>query len=237
MLLAFVDIPQRYGSLTAFPILASDEPQLAYLSMTEAVHRGVLTIHREGSAEPAFIIASNLGTQPILILECEHLGEVGDIHSTIQSVLLGPATVTKLPVTTRGPDKWQGAERRTICKVAMSSFPILEDQVGILAFLGRQFLSLEALGTPSLYALFHKQLMEAHILTAMGCYAGSFQEPGADLHELQTLAMALENATRETAPCHGSGDYSILCGEVVGRELRHNGHLVHLTVNPNGVAA
>ncbi len=237
MLLAFVDTPQQHHRLTIFPVVASDEPQLSYLLMTDALRRGVLTIKQNGLGEIPHLIARNHGSQPILILDCETVGGVGENHSTNQSVLLAPASVTRVPISCRDTGKWSCEELERRFSEKLANFPILEDQVGILAFLGRQLLGLDALGSPELYSPLHRRLLTGYLITALAAGEKAKSESPAEEAEIMALAEALEGAERVAAPCPGHGEYCTLRGEVTGGELRHNGHLVHLSVFPNGVAA
>lgn len=237
MLLAFVDTPQRHGRLTVFPILATDEPRLSYLLMTDALRRGVLTIKENGQGEPPHLIARNRSSQPVLILDCESMTGRGAHHTTNQSVLLGPGSTTKVPTSCVTPGKWDCEELNERFSDALSNFPILENQVGVLAFLGQHLLGLDALGTPELYAPLHRRLLTGYLFTTHAAGEEAEAEAPAEVAEIQALAQDLEQAIRVEAPSPGSGEYSILLGAVTGGELRHNGHLVHLSVFPNGVAA
>ena len=79
----------------------------------------------------------------------------------------------------------------------------------------------------------------ALFLNAVALSVISVGESGslADSEDLMDLAFALETAQRVAAPNAGYGEYSTLEGAITGGELRHNGHLVHLSVFPTGVAA
>lgn len=237
MLLAFVDTPQRHGRLTVYPIVATDEPQLSYLLMTDALRRGVLTIQENGQGEPPHLIARNRGSQPILILDCESLAGQEVHHTTHQSVLLGPGSTTKVPISCVAPGKWNCQELDERFSEVLSNFPILEHQVGVLAYLGQHLLGLDALGTPELYSPLHRRLLTGYLITTLAAGEEAKAESQAEATEIQALARDLERAIRVEAPCPGSGEYSILLGAVTGGELRHNGHLVHLSVFPAGVAA
>lgn len=237
MLLAFVETPQRHRRLSVFPIVAADEPQLSYVLVLDALRQGVLSIEEAQGDRPPHLIARNRAPDPVLILDGETLGILGENHSTHQSVLLGPDSVTRLPVSCNFTGKWSCEERERKLTRSLDSFPLLEGQVGILAFLGRHLLGLDALGSPHLYAPLHRRLLTGYLISAMSAKKGAGSEPQAEDTEVMALAMALESAERVAAPCHGHGEYAVLRGEVTGGELRHNGHLVHLSVFPNGVAA
>jgi hypothetical protein len=237
MLLAFVETPQRHGSLTIFPVVAADEPELSYLLATDALQRGVLTIEEDGGGNSPYFIARNVGSDPVLILDCEAVQGVGEHRSTAQSILLGPESVTRVPVSCVEAGKWSCGDHQGKLSKSLEKFPLLDGQVGILAFLGRQLLGLDALGSPELYSPLHRRLMTVYLSTALAAGKKARPESSAADAEIRALAEALEGAARVTAPCHGHGEYSTIQGQVTGGELRHNGHLVHLSVFPNGVAA
>lgn len=237
MLLAFVDTPQRHQRITIFPVVAADEPQLSYLLLADALRRGLLTIEENSPGEEPCLIAQNRGPQPVLILGSETVVGDRDPRSVFQTVLLGPDSVTKVPTSEDGISKWGCAALETQFSNSLKEFPLLENQVGILAFMGRDLLALDILGTPELYAPLHRRLVTGHLLTALTSGERGKLESPAEGGEMQALARALECAHREAAPCPGHGEYTTLHGEVTGGELRHNGHLVHLSVCPNGAAA
>ena len=79
--------------------------------------------------------------------------------------------------------------------------------------------------------------MTGYFMTALAAGEKGESESSADLTEISELAKALEGAQRMLAPCPGYGEYSTLHGQVTGGELRHNGHLVHLSVFPRGIPA
>jgi len=237
MLLAFADIPQRRHRLSIFPVLAADEPELSYLSLTEAMDLGVLLIREAPSDNGPCLVVQNRGSQPILILDCETLEGLGTKHSTNQSVLLGPGSVTQVPTACSDPGKWSCLELARKFARQLRNFPLMEGQVGILAFLGQNLLGMDVLGTPQLYAPLHQRLVTGYLLAAVAWGNRRRFESQAEERELQALAASLERAQRVAAPSHGSGEYTTIHGEVTGGELRHNGHLVHLSVFPCGAAA
>jgi hypothetical protein len=237
MLLAFVDTPQRHHRITIFPVVAADEPQLSYILLADALRRGVLTLEENGPGEAPCFIAQNRSTQPVLILGSETV--VGDLNprSVFQTVLLGPDSVTRVPTSDDSVSKWSCAAVEAQFSDSLKEFPLLDNQVGILAFMGRDLLGLDILGTPELYAPLHRRLLTCYLITALTSGEKGKMESPAEEAEMQALAMALEGAHREAAPCPGHGEYATIHGDVTGGELRHNGHLVHLSVCPNGAAA
>mgnify|MGYP001816013909 CR=1 FL=1 len=237
MLLAFAELPQRHEWLTVFPVLAADEPELSYLLMTDAIRRGVVTLEENGGGSPPHLLARNTGADPVLMLDCETLLGVRERHSTHQSLLLGAGSTTKVPISCMDPGKWSCQELEERFLVSQASFPLLDSQVGILAFLGRDLLGLDALGCPDLYASLHRRLITGYLITALEANGNGGSGSLADTEDLLDLAFALETAERVEAPNLGHGEYSTLEGAITGGELRHNGHLVHLSVFPTGVDA
>lgn len=173
----------------------------------------------------------------MLLLDCEMLLGVQENHSTHKSMLLGAGSTTSIPISCMDPGKWSCLELEERFAESQASFPLLKNQVGILAFLGRDLLGLDALGCPNLYAHLHRRLVTGYLLTALSANGNSKLEALADSEDLMALAYALERAERVSEPHAGHGEYATLRGEVTGGELRHNGHLVHLSVFPTGVVA
>jgi hypothetical protein len=133
--------------------------------------------------------------------------------------------------------EWSCEDRERRFSKRLAKFPLMERQVGILAFLGRQLLGLDALGSPELYSPLHRRLLTGHLITALAAGKREKSESPAEDTDLHALARALEGAVRLTAPNPGHGEYCTLHGEISGGELRHNGHLLHLSVFPNGANA
>jgi hypothetical protein len=237
MLLAFAEIPQRHDRLTVFPVVSADEPELSYLLLSDAIRRGVVTLEDNGGGNPPHVLARNTGSDLVLLLDCETLLGVRGKHSTHQSMLLGAGSTTKIPLSCMDPGKWSCQELEKRFAESQSSFPLLRNQVGILAFLGRDLLGLDALGCPDLYAALHRRLVTGYLITAIAASGDTVPATLADSDDLRALASALEVAERVAEPHVGHGEYASLRGTVAGGELRHNGHLVHLSVFPKGVAA
>jgi hypothetical protein len=237
MLLAFVDAPQRSDRISVFPVVAADEPRLSYLLLADALRRGILTIEETDSGEAPCLIAQNRSTQPVLILGSETVAGDRSHRSVFQTVLLGPDTVTRVPTCEDRVSKWGCASLEAHFAGSLKEFPLLDKQVGILAFMGRNLLGLDILGTPELYAPLHRRLLTGYLITALTSGGRARLESPAAETEILALTRALENASREAVPCPGRGEYSTIQGEVMGGELRHNGHLVHLSVCPKGVSA
>jgi hypothetical protein len=237
MLLAFAETPQRHKCLTVFPVVSADEPDLSYLLITDAIRRGLVTIEEDGVGTPPHLVARNTGPDPVLLLDCETFLGMQKNHSTHQSLLLGPGSTTRVPISCMDPGKWSCLELEERFTASQAYFPLLANQVGILAFLGRDLLGLDALGCPALYASLHRRLVTGYLITALSAKGDEETGPVANSEDLMALAVALETAERIASPNAGHGEYATLRGEVAGGELRHNGQLVHLSVFPAGVSA
>ena len=190
MLLAFVDTPQRWEHLTVFPVVASDEPELSYLLLAEAIQEGFVTLKENGSGTSPSLSIRNRGYAPVLILGCESLGSLAEYHAGDQSILLGPDTVTNVPLSRRSPHRRCAERQSAMLRPPLNGFSILDQQVGILAFLGRQLLGLDVLGSPSLYARLHHRLLNGHFGSAQVVGQCSCKEPLADQEEVEALAWA-----------------------------------------------
>lgn len=237
MLMAFVDTPQRVQRLTVFPVVAADEPELGYLLVADALRHGLLTLEDDSTSEGPFVVLRNSGHLPVLILDCETVGGIGRRLATSQTTLLGPCSATKVPTSCIEAGKWNCTEMPEDLSESLPCFPLLDGQVGILAFLDRHLLGLDILGCPQLYRALHPRLLAGYLATAFHAREKPNGDGMAELSELEALARDLEAAERVASPCFGYGEYSMLRGPVTGGELRHNGQLVHLSVFPNGVAA
>jgi hypothetical protein len=237
MLLAFVDIPQRWEHLTIFPVVASDEPELSYLLLGEAIQNGAVTAKESGSPTPSSLSVRNHGSVPVLILDSEALECVAGHHAADQSVLLGPDTVTHVPLSHGCPGRWNTHGCVATSLPLLGGFSMLDRQVGTLAFLGRQFLGLDVLGSPDLYARLHHRLLRGHLASALAVGDCCWGDPPANQGEVEALAWAMECAERLATPYAGQGEYCLIRGDVLGGELRHNGNLVHLSLFAKGAQA
>jgi hypothetical protein len=237
MLLAFTDTPQRHDRLTIFPVVASGGPELPLASMEEAVSEGVLSFGERGRGPGALLVARNSGPRPVLILDGERLICDRRYRLRTPSILLGPYSETEIPFWgieyDDGPHE-QPYHDRPGC---LRGFPILANQVGVLAFLGRRFLGLDALGSPRLYAPFHCRLLTEYLTEAFRGRREAAQECANHETDVCALAGALENAERIPSDTPGRGRYRVLRGSVRGGELSHEGRLIHLSVFPAGVEA
>jgi hypothetical protein len=237
MLLAFTDTPQRHDGLTIFPVVSSADHELPLASMEEAVGKGVLSFGERGRGPGSLLVARNFGAKPVLILDGERLICDRRYRLRTPSILLGPHSETEIPfwgIEYDDGQQGQPLRRRTGW---LKGFPILAHQVGVLAFLGRRFIGLDALGSPRLYAPFHCRLLTEYLMEAFRARPGGARERADHETDVCALAGALENAERIPSNTPGRGRYRVLRGSVRGGELSHEGRLIHLSVFPAGVEA
>jgi len=279
MLETLVVNPQRFQGLTVFPVISTEAVSLPYLLTSEALAAEILYLEPKENSDTS-LLALNRGPNPILVLNGEQLNGADSGFMTGQSVLLRAEGVTELTVTPLDHGGWQfedislGRHRdpRTPrpsntelahlrehpgAQVAewFEAFPILANQVGVLAFLGKDLLGFDVLGAPNLFASLHRRLLAGYILAALArenerseeAEASNLEsgpdadraprdetppDAHADSEDASEFVDGLEEAERIPVMTQGLGAYSVLRGRLVGGELLHEGHLVHLSVFP-----
>jgi hypothetical protein len=109
-------------------------------------------------------------------------------------------------------------------------FPWVDDQVGLLAFLGARPLALDLVGGHRLYARLHKQLVRGYVMDALT--AGPSRSIRVGEKTAAPFLERVKRATRTRAPTVGRGEYRVLSGRVMGGELIDTCGLVHLSAFP-----
>jgi len=109
-------------------------------------------------------------------------------------------------------------------------FPWVDDQVGLLAFLGARPLGLDLIGGHRLYARLHKQLVRGYVMDALT--AGPTRTIRVGEKTAAPFMERVKRATRTRAPTVGRGEYRVLSGRVMGGELMDTCGLVHLSAFP-----
>ena len=122
--------------------------------------------------------------------------------------------------------------RRTQMEGWTQAFPLVENQVGLVAFQGETPLATDAVGSPSLYAKVHQRLLTGYVLDAMEGWDPHHPTPRAAAPEAELVLEALGAAERVPSHSVGSGEYRILRGRVLGGELIHDAQLVHVSAFP-----
>ena len=117
-------------------------------------------------------------------------------------------------------------------------FPLLEEQIGVLAFLRGTPLALDVIGSPKLYGKIHDRLMRGYIMDALSTRR-TMRRPGeidAMAEEAGEFLRAASSATGQKAPTAGIGTYYVLSGGVTGGRLEQEidgvDRVVHLTAFP-----
>jgi hypothetical protein len=122
--------------------------------------------------------------------------------------------------------------RRPQMESWIRAFPLVESQVGLVAFQGNIPLATDAVGSPDLYAKLHARLLTGYVMDAMeGCDSGRPSRQ-ASMAEAELLQEALGAAERIPSLSVGSGEYRILRGRVLGGELVDHGQVVHVSAFP-----
>jgi hypothetical protein len=232
MLEAFIDSPQHHGRLTVFPIVAGEGPALPYLHAKDALDSGALTFQEKAGGGAPLLLVRNRSLYAALILDGERLPGEDHDQMAVRSILLAGKSVTQIPATPaeEKPSRVEGQDRDS--EEWIRAFPALERQVGILAFLGRDVLGLEALGSPKLYAPVHDRFLSRFGKKALARDTCGGDDHGAKETDAARLLESLEVADRVQTERIGLGEYWILKGPVQGGELIYEGQLVHLSVIP-----
>ena len=98
--------PQRHRSLTIFPLLAPDAPDLPYTLMSDALLRGSLRITELGSGTVPELLAINGGESAVLVLDGEQLVGARQNRTTNRSLLLPAGSATRIPVSCMEQGRW-----------------------------------------------------------------------------------------------------------------------------------
>lgn len=109
-------------------------------------------------------------------------------------------------------------------------FPWVDDQIGLLVFLGDQPLGLDVIGCHRLYARLHKRLVSGYVMDALASNATPDDQPDAKM--AAGFLDRVRSAERTDAPTVGRGTYRVLSGTVTGGELEEAQRLVHLSAFP-----
>ena len=108
-------------------------------------------------------------------------------------------------------------------------FPPIDDQVGLLAFVGARPIGMDVIGAAGLYARLHERILRGYVMDALA--AGGSATP-VKPDQAQRYLDQVKAARRVEAPTAGEGVYLVLDGDVVGGELSWNDRLVHLSAFP-----
>jgi len=118
------------------------------------------------------------------------------------------------------------------------AFPLVEGQVGVLAFLNGRPLAIDVIGSKELYAKIHDRLMRGYIMDAL-----SVGKPGRDPADFQVdpkkarkFLRKVHRADHKEVSTAGLGSYFVLGGGVTGGALEQGVdgeiRMLHLTAFP-----
>ncbi len=110
-------------------------------------------------------------------------------------------------------------------------FPWVDDQIGLLVFMGDQPLGMDLIGCHRLYARLHKRLVSGYVMDAI-TIRGVRSPERADPELAGGFMERVRSARRTEAPTVGCGTYRVLTGAVTGGELEEAHRLVHLSAFP-----
>ncbi len=232
MLEAFIDAPQHRGRLTVFPVVAPKGPVLPYLLSPEVADSGILTVREKADGDTPMVLARNNSLHALLVLSGEPLPGGSPGRLVERSILLGGKSITQIPASSTETGGWVKPDLEAEITEWFESFPLLRQQVGVLAFLGNRLLGLEALGSPNLFAPLHRRLVIRFIKRALVEGSEESDDPAALEVQAQKVVDSVEVADRIPTKRVGLGLFWALAGPISGGELIHEGHLVHLSVHP-----
>jgi len=120
------------------------------------------------------------------------------------------------------------------------AFPVVEGQIGVLAFLGGKPLAIDVIGSKELYGKIHDRLMRGYIMDALS--AGKSDRDSADRdvapRKAERFLRAVHRAEYKEVSTVGLGSYFVLGGGVVGGVLEQEvdgvERVIHLTAFPLG---
>ena len=101
-----------FENMTAFELLRPAEGGPAYITLREALERGVFTVTEvsEGGSVPELAVA-NKGDAPVLLLDGEELRGAKQNRVLNTTILVGPMSTIKVPVSCVEHGRWSYQER------------------------------------------------------------------------------------------------------------------------------
>ena len=104
--------PQSFHNLTAFPLFGGNGTGPSYLTLAEALAKGLLTVKEvsEGGSVPQ-LIAVNAGDLPVLVLDGEELRGAKQNRSLNATLLLAARSATAIPVSCTEAGRWNYRSR------------------------------------------------------------------------------------------------------------------------------
>ncbi len=124
----------------------------------------------------------------------------------------------------------------------IACFPRSEDQVGLLAFLGRRPLGLDVVGSQTLHHRLHERFLGGYVMDALarhrhrGGKATGSHRNGLGMESARRFLSVVGSAPRGRAPTVGKGTSHLLSGRAIGAEcsdvVESTERLVHLSAFP-----
>jgi len=124
----------------------------------------------------------------------------------------------------------------------IASFPRSEDQVGLLAYLGRRPLGLDVVGSQALHHRLHERFLGGYVMDALArrqrdeAKASGAHPNGINPESAHRFLSIVGSAPRGKAPTVGKGIYHLLSGRAIGAEcsdvVEGTECLVHLSAFP-----
>ncbi len=129
----------------------------------------------------------------------------------------------------------------------IASFPCHEDQVGLLAFLGRRPLGLDVVGSQVLHARLHERFLGGYVMDAMARRRPTRGKSSGARHteinpeSAHRFLSLVGSAPRANAPTVGKGSYHLISGQAIGAEcsdvVESSERLVHMSAFPGQESA
>ena len=100
-------LPQSYGNLSCFPLFVHTASELSYLTLSDALAQGVITVTEvHDAASVPTLKAMNEAALPVLMLDGEELIGAKQNRVLNTSILLGSSTELIIPVSCTEQGRW-----------------------------------------------------------------------------------------------------------------------------------
>jgi hypothetical protein len=123
-------------------------------------------------------------------------------------------------------------DRRGQMRHWIRAFPLLQGQIGLVAFQGKAPLAMDAVGSPGIYSRIHERMLTGYVMDAIEGWDSESTPPQPSAEDAERLLGALQDAGRIPSESVGAGEYRILRGRVLGGELIHGDRMVHVSAFP-----
>lgn len=122
--------------------------------------------------------------------------------------------------------------RRPQMRNWIREYPLVERQIGLVAFMGEVPLGMDAVGSPALFERIRERILTGYVMDALEWWmpGGRLQPVAAKTAE--RFVASVITSDRIESDSVGMGEYRILRGEVLGGELIERKQVVHLSAFP-----